>query len=716
MNLGRFKQFVLAGFLMFFHGSVITAQPVMWLNDLSENKLNGYLSYFREEQPLNFSDIVSGKYDSLFVHDSSVQTPNLGFVHGTYWIKFRVQTLHDEKNWLLEFAYPFYDSLFVLVEKPDSGFSFFVAGDHLPFYQRWFNHPNFIFPFHLKASPAYSTVYARLVCHGEATSLPVGILTAAHLAQRDYMVQLSLGAYYGILTFAFFLTLFLVFSLRERAQWFYLAYVLFVALFQGALDGYLFKFVFFDFPYGANHIIPFAGASGIAFLILFTVEVLKIGSHHQRLDFALKTLAGLFLLLALTGLLKNPFYSFALKTTNVLAVLANLLILGTAIFAFYRKLPNSRYFLVAFSFLISGLIVSLLKNVGVLPRFFLTEYAFQMGSAIEVTMLSFLLAQNLRLFKTEKEKMQAQLLDELEEKYRTQQKAKEELEIKVKERTADLEIQKSIVEQKNKDIIDSINYAQRIQYAMMPDEKQLEHIFPDSFLIYLPKDIVCGDFYWFTKKEDEVFIAVADCTGHGVPGALMSMAGTSFLNEIVNEYNIHGTAEILDLLRVKIIRLLHQHENTSKDGMDIALCRINLVKREITYSGAFNPVYLLTQNPRTDLKCLIEQEEGKPALYTTLADRFPVGYIADSKSAQIFTESSFSYSQGDWLYMFTDGFADQFGGPQNKKFKYKNLQELIVKVYQQNKLNQKEQLTKAFYDWMGNEEQVDDTCIMGIRL
>jgi serine phosphatase RsbU (regulator of sigma subunit) len=395
--------------------------------------------------------------------------------------------------------------------------------------------------------------------------------------------------------------------------------------------------------------------------------------------------------------------------------LGNLLVFVAGILGYRKKVASSSYFIVAFCLLIVGALLALFKNFGWLPRVFITEYGLQLGSAVEIVLLSLALASNIRLLKSENEKVQAQLLEELKEKFTVQQKAKEELEIKVLERTAEISFQKGLIEQKNKDITDSILYAKRIQEAIGTTEEELNVYFPDSFLLMKPRDIVNGDFFWMGMQDDYIFLAIADCTGHGVPGALMSMIGNTFLNEIVNNYGITDTGEILDLLRVKVIKLLRQYESESKDGMDIALLRISPGNREMQFSGAFNPLVVISKQANEslqDFKCLLKN--GETSLYQIPANRFPVGIVSGVEHEN-FLSYNWHLSAGDSVYLYSDGYADQFGGSNGKKLKLSKFYELLLLGHDDKMQLQKDYLHNHFEQWKGEEEQVDDVSILGLR-
>jgi len=259
-----------------------------------------------------------------------------------------------------------------------------------------------------------------------------------------------------------------------------------------------------------------------------------------------------------------------------------------------------------------------------------------------------------------------------------------------------------IIEEKNKSITDSIRYAKRIQNAILPSDVLIQKLLADIFVFYKPKDIVSGDFYFCAQAGDKIILAVADCTGHGVPGAFMSMIGNSLLNQIIKENKISTPSEILNNLNVGVREALGQHESDSdtRDGMDIALCAIDLKKGSLEFAGANRSIYIVKKS-----KVL---EEYK-------ANKFPIGGI-QSEEAKEFTNQNIDFAKGDMLYLSSDGYADQFGGSEGKKFRTRQLKELIASVSQVAMVEQKTTLEDTFIRWMGNAEQIDDVLVIGVRL
>jgi serine phosphatase RsbU (regulator of sigma subunit) len=251
------------------------------------------------------------------------------------------------------------------------------------------------------------------------------------------------------------------------------------------------------------------------------------------------------------------------------------------------------------------------------------------------------------------------------------------------------------LKEKSDEILDSIAYAKRIQTAILPPEKMIKELLPNSFVLYMPKDVVAGDFYWMHKIDGKVFFAAADCTGHGVPGAMVSVICNNALNRAVNEFNKQTPAGILDQARDIVIQEFDKSEEDVKDGMDVALC--SLVGKKLEYAGAHNPLWIIRNNEILEFK----------------ADKQPVGNF---EMAKPFNNQSIDLEAGDVIYLFSDGYVDQFGGVRGKKFKPKQLRELFLSIHQNPLEEQATILEETIINWRGDIEQVDDICVIGIRV
>ncbi|MBL1231914.1 MAG: tetratricopeptide repeat protein [Flavobacteriales bacterium] len=289
----------------------------------------------------------------------------------------------------------------------------------------------------------------------------------------------------------------------------------------------------------------------------------------------------------------------------------------------------------------------------------------------------------------------------------------------IEQQKFEVEQQKIIVDNKNKEITDSIIYARRIQQAILPPKEVLSKNLENGFILYKPKDVVSGDFYWMESSdintngalEKAIFLAAADCTGHGVPGAMVSVVCNNALNRAVREFKLTNPAEILDKVRLLVIETFEKSEEEVNDGMDIALCSLTFqipsaelneseTVATLQYAGANNALYMVKTN---DKEKLIEIKPNKQ----------PIGKVDNPEP---FTQHTIKLQKGDTIYMFTDGFADQFGGKKGKKLMYKPFKNLLLSIQDKTMNEQKAMLGQYFEDWKGNLEQVDDVCVIGVRI
>lgn len=259
--------------------------------------------------------------------------------------------------------------------------------------------------------------------------------------------------------------------------------------------------------------------------------------------------------------------------------------------------------------------------------------------------------------------------------------------------------QKAELEVKDKNLTDSLIYAQRIQEALLPSETYVRQFFSESFILFRPKDIVSGDFYWIEEKEDKIFVVAADCTGHGVPGALMSMIGHEIVEKTINEDCIDVPSQILAVLNKALEKTFSREKNIGniiRDGMDVALCIIEKKKKKLVYAGAFLPIYLIRDRSLTELK----------------GDKIIIGMNPENRTYKDF---EYDLLDNDVIYMFSDGYVDQFGGSDNKKFMYRRFRYLLLNIHLYPFSDQKAILEENMKNWMGRNVQVDDIMVIGFR-
>lgn len=259
---------------------------------------------------------------------------------------------------------------------------------------------------------------------------------------------------------------------------------------------------------------------------------------------------------------------------------------------------------------------------------------------------------------------------------------------------------KELLDSQNKRISESINYARRIQLAINATETDLCNEYTDSFILYKPKDVISGDFPWFYKSNQYIYVAAVDCTGHGVPGAMLSLIGNLLLNDIINNYKTHTPAQILAELHRAVVRTLKQEQadSNSNDGMDIALCRIDTYSNELIFSGAHRPLLLYKDGVQGQVP----------------GDKFPIGGI-QYKGKNTYTDYTFKVNKGDSLLIFSDGYPDQIGGPENRKLMTKYIKEVYERCNTKHMQEIKKYYNEVFESWKGESKQIDDVIMIGIR-
>lgn len=270
-----------------------------------------------------------------------------------------------------------------------------------------------------------------------------------------------------------------------------------------------------------------------------------------------------------------------------------------------------------------------------------------------------------------------------------------EAEEKLQGSLKEIHYQKLIVEEKSQEITDSIEYAKTIQSAILPSSKIIDEFLKDSFVLYKPKDIIAGDFYWIEAKEDRVLFAAADCTGHGVPGAMISVVCNNALNRSVREYNLSDPGKILDKAREIVIQEFEKSDTEVRDGMDIAIC--SLIGDKLEYAGAHNPLWIIRNG----------------ILLETKANKQPIGKF---ENLEPYTTHSFQLEKGDSIYIFSDGYSDQFGGVRGKKYKTSNFKNLLLSIQESSMEKQLALLEAEFEKWRGAMEQIDDVCVIGLKI
>ncbi len=659
----------------------------------------GYIA--DEDWQLEAQELAGYSDESFHAADD---VPTFGFSTARHWLKLRVLNGKDYKmSRILEVNNPILNQCNLYELRANRAVRLYRAGDDYAFSERPLSHLNILFPIDVQANGSKEYLL-EVSSAGEQLQVPLRLRSASEINLRDEKDRLLQGSYFGIILFVLLFNLFIYLIIRERSSLYYVAYVFFLLMLQLSLGGFAYRYLWPESPYLANIANPFFASASIYALIRFTQYFLQLYEFYPRLHKAFTWVSYAVAANCLLALIYTPLtFHVSVLAINSIALLLNILIIPVAFMVMRRGFKPARYFLLAFVVLVITVFFFVLNNFGLTKSDFYAAYGLQIGSAAEVILLSFAIVDKFKRFREE-------AFSRLVTINTMKAKANEELEQKVTERTEEIQAQKAVVENQKEEILSSIRYAERIQKSLLPSQSSISQLFHESFVLYKPRDIVSGDFYWFGQSSEEnpwrggprlSLFAAVDCTGHGVPGALMSMLGHNGLDRCVNHPEVNSPASALRFINNEIVRSLQQsgEESSVRDGMDLVLCAYNPLERKLFFAGAKNNLYVFRDGNFIELK----------------GDRISLG--ADFVSEEgLFTDRELQLQEGDTLYAFTDGFPDQFGGPNDKKLKTKPLLQIISELASHSLKEQEILLAKTFEMWRGDNEQIDDVCLLGIRV
>ncbi len=614
-----------------------------------------------------------------------------------YWLRFKVTDSSTANSKLVvEVLDPHIEDLSFYERAPGS--ATFVerrTGLRKDFDTRAYKHKNYVFDLKLRSNQE-NTFYFRL---NSRTNVGFFFKIRSnkyfdYYANNEYYL---LGMYYGIIAIMAIYNLLIFFSIREKVYIYYVLYVVSCAVLSLLEDGTGFQYLWPSAPVVSSIASFSARLLLLGFFVLYSQSFLNLPQLSPKMN---KVILGSVLLYFAYFTVEQ--FSGYRVLNDYFFIIPFLLIYTSSILVWKRGYRPARFFILGFSMVLVSIFIIVLRDQGLvqnnLQNAFLDKvivYALNIGLVFEIVILSFALADRIKYMKIDRERAQKRIIHQLRENEKLKDKVNRELEQKVQERTRELN-------EKNKAIIDSITYAKRIQEAVLPKQAMLDYALKDHFVLYMPKDIVSGDFYWVELLSNKVLFAAVDCTGHGVPGALMSILGHNTLNSAVNELRLSKPGEILDAINEKLKETIKQNPDDYNDqfGLDIALCALDRDENILEYAGAFNSMYIVRNGKLKEIK----------------ADRFPIGHYYGDKIRDNFTNHKIGVKQGDQIYIFSDGYADQFGGKEKKKFLKENFKALISEVSDKPMAKQKELLAKRIHEWMGDFEQIDDILVMGIRV
>lgn len=625
---------------------------------------------------------------------------NLDFTTSNFWLYFELYNA-DERglSLVLETARPITNTA-VLYEQSAAGVKEMLSGDGIPFDAKSEPSNRTLFRIYLPAK-ATKKFWLKLGSDGEIISLPMIFWEESHYQSIRNTQIFYVGIFYGIFLFVAIIYLTFYFILKDISFLYYVLYVVFSGMLQFSLDGFVHEYMFRSGGYFTQHAIIVSAGLTVFFVINYASRYLHTEELGKGWHKVFKWFSVLVLVTIALSLIPGKTYEIAYPLINGMSLISTLLVLIAALVIGSRNKSVHPLFVAGMVVLILGAVVFILGNFSVINAPAITQNSLKIATLIEILCLSIVMAGKYKTLQDEKEAAQALLLAELEGN-------NVRLEKQVKERTAQIEFQKEEIEQKNKDLLASIVYAERIQRAILPSEDKFKKLLPDSFVFYQPRDIVSGDFYWveriMTTNEDPkeiVVYATADCTGHGVPGAFVSIVGNNLLNLSKTNGKVNTPGQALDFLNEGINKSFNvSHSETQiRDGMDIALCALDKKTNKLLYAGAKNPLYLV--------------RNGELTQYS--ADKRPIGNIGVDFTNG-YTDQEIDLIPGDIIYTFSDGFADQFGGVSGKKYKYSQFKKFLLGISHLEMDEQLVRLRNEFETWKQGYEQLDDVLVIGVRI
>lgn len=731
-------------FIYVFIGAIkLSAQESIPLNEKTFEIIQPQVSIL-EDKNYSIEDFFAQKHASKFVAYDSLKVPEGA---SKYWLMFRVKNQQDSKQKAIvgtnhfDFLTLYYkDSVGNIVEKK--------AGNLYPNSQKEI----------IRGGDSYMEIvllpHQELTCYVEAVNeknpffrfvnLNWVIYSKAVFQRHSEVQKIFLYVFLGACVIMLLYNLFLIIVVRERSHVAYVLYNFTVICFVLDTSGEWFEW--FDTDAGMQNTfnVYFGTVQGL-FLYLFAKDVLQLPKRLPKLN---KVTTFFFW----SGASTLVFYFFGFYTIHTLSavvinILGNLLIVWIAITSIIKGYKPAAYFLSGFLIYYISSFIFTFQAYRILPYEILGLIPinlFEISLMLELALFSLTLGYKINVMREEikQKQLEQERIKREEEAKRLQliEKQNAELEQKVHERTFELYEKNEEVQQQNEELIsmteelqttntlvneqnielieqkhvietahrkitDSINYAERIQNAILPQSQKIASLIPDAFVLFRPRDVVSGDFYWCSYVKDKegnkkVVFATGDCTGHGVPGAFMSMVGADLLAQIVHYRKIADPASILDLLHTGVKELLNQDENENRDGMDISISMVDWGTKTLAYAGAKRPLYYVQNGEMQQIK----------------GDVYPVGGFLQGVN-QKFTTHELSFAESPIMaYTFSDGYPDQFGGKEGRKFMTKRFRKMLSEIYDQPISAQEQHLALTLDNWKGDHRQLDDILVVGMRL
>ncbi|TAF66509.1 MAG: hypothetical protein EAZ55_06180 [Cytophagales bacterium] len=669
------------------------AQKVIALTDQSRYyTLNeGFEVAIDNKNITHLSDI-----DKLVFTPCETDYLNFGFLKSPLWFRVTLSIPANSGAWIIETDNPYIDHIDCYYQW-NGNWVKQTSGDGIPFSQRSVLHRKAIFEIPNFSEKTQIVVYIKYFTE---TSTPVSIWVwnEAHFYKYDNHEDFMFGGiFWGVLImFAYHIVIYWI--MRETVYLWYLSVLFSSLLTIMHIEGYVFYYLLGEYVWLNG--ISFAWAMNLSVICntVFCYQFLNIKKYgNPFMNYAISILLLSSILAILLSFLLN--YRPVATYSNANLALSSLLFAYIGWTAWRKGNEYAKYYFYAWLlpnigiFLISG------RNLGLVPNNPFTTHWIEIALVIEIILLGFALADKYNTIRKENENAQREANENLERNVAQRTQQLTEVNEALQKLFNTVNIQKEEIEIKGNLLTESITYAQRIQENILPTPNDISKHFTDSFVLYLPRDIVSGDFYWFEELPDRYLIVLGDCTGHGVPGAMMSFLGFSALDQIILHKKIIEPQQILEETQEFLNNTFRrQKEKEIRDGMDIGVCAIYKNEKKITYAGAHTPLIYITDGICQEIK------PTKRSIGST--------YLNEIK----FEQTELYYEKNLMIFMLSDGYQDQFGGPDNKKFTFRRLRNLLTALSQHTAQEQREILRSTLYEWMENNPQTDDVSIIGFRL
>lgn len=672
---------------------------------------------------------------------SADKYPNFGFSRAHFWVKFKLQnqthakgeTLDNINQWFMKVAYSPIDFIEFYYQDKEGKWQKKIWGDRVPFAERWVFHPQVVIPFHLIDAHIH-TYYLKVHTQG-SVQLPLILQSNQRFNEANMISEIVFGILYGIMAIMLVYNLFIFMAIGSYSYLFYCLYILSYLLGQSTLNGHAFQYLWGDNPWWTNIALPFGLTFGAFCAVLFAIRFLQTQRYTPRWNIVLIGFSVILFFMVIVTFTTE--YQISIITSTISLMTSTIFMLLSGIFVWRKGNKAAKYYIMAWTVVLFGLFLAVLKPYGLLPNHFLVDKANQIGAVIEVIFLSLALADRINIYRKETIEAQAEALATAKENERIIVEQNQVLEQRVQERTAEMTAQNEELYQQQEEIMaqrdaveaanitlkdqateleeakrsledktlqlnKSLEAAFTIQHAILPYEQELERLVNSHFLLYRPKDIVSGDFYWLHEEDNKVFLAAVDCTGHGVPGAFMSLIGSTLLDRVVKMEGVLDPAKILSALNQEVLNVLRHEDYKSDTGMDVCLCMLEYGEHtqvKITYAGARRPLYFVRDATR-----VLEEIKG---------DRIHVGGV--KTAGRTFTNHEITLFQGDNLYLTSDGYIDQ-NNLKRKKIGKAKFHDLLQSIGALPMKEQYEVLLDTLKTHMVDTSQRDDILIMGVKL